>query len=72
MFLYLNDSYFFLLFFVILIKTKNKRRLMSFLRFGHKCMVFKEAAVGRYSVERLFWKCSENSQGNVGDGDLVY
>ena len=32
----------------------------------------KEAAARRCSVERLFWKCSENSQGNVGDGDVVY
>ena len=56
MFLYLNDSYFFLLSFVILLKTKNKRRLMSLLRFGHKCMVFKEAAVGRCPVEKAVLK----------------
>ena len=45
---------------------------MSFLRFGHKYMVTKEAAVRRCSVQSLFWKCPEHSQENVGDGDLVY
>ena len=52
--------------------NKNKPRHMSFLRFGHKCMVTKEAAVRRCSVDRLFWKFSENSQENVDDGGLVY
>ena len=42
---------------------KNKRRHMSLLRFGHKCMVTKEAAVRRCSFDRLFWKCSENFTG---------
>ena len=45
---------------------------MFLLRFGHKWMVTKEAAVRRCLIERLFWKCAKNSQENVGDGDLVY
>ena len=57
---------------VILCDFNKNKCHMSFLRFGHKCMVTKEAAVQRYSVERLFWKCLENSQENVGDQDLVY
>ena len=48
---------------------KNKRCHMSLLKFGHKCMVTKEAAVRRCSVERLSWKSSENSHENVGDED---
>ena len=70
MFLQLHDSYFFPA--ILYNCDKNKRCHMSLLRFGHKYMVTIEAAIRRCSVERLFWKCSENSQENVGHGDLVY
>ena len=58
-------------FLVILCNFNKNKRHMSLLRFGYKCIVTKEAAVQRCSVERLFWKCLENSQENVGDQDLL-
>ena len=35
-------------------------------------MVTKEATVRRCSLERVFWKYSENSPENISDGDLFY